>query len=210
MDSATRREWRPPGSPRSRRASARSRRSQGSVDSRLVLRLRLARRVRDVLAKGVPVDLHPNAFKAGRCREHDGRSHRHADRYARRCTGLSAHCAAQHGGQLLVVAHIRGGGIRLRRQAVGVRMSHPLDPLFRPRSVAPTSTPRREGAGGKLAPEELRGSTFTVTSAGKLAGLFVTPLVNYPEVAILGIHGSARARSYVTARWSCARWGTSA
>ena len=35
---------------------------------------------------------------------------------------------------------------------------------------------------GTLAPEELRGSTFTVTSAGKLAGLFVTPLVNHPEV----------------------------
>src|SRR5207244_3412506 len=41
---------------------------------------------------------------------------------------------------------------------------------------------------GTLEPQELRGSTFTVTSAGKLAGLFVTPLVNYPEVGILGIH----------------------
>ena len=41
---------------------------------------------------------------------------------------------------------------------------------------------------GKLAPEDLRGSTFTVTSAGKLAGLFVTPLINHPEVAILGVH----------------------
>jgi pyruvate/2-oxoglutarate dehydrogenase complex dihydrolipoamide acyltransferase (E2) component len=40
----------------------------------------------------------------------------------------------------------------------------------------------------KLAPEELRGSTFTVTSAGKLAGLLVTPLINHPEVAILGVH----------------------
>ena len=40
---------------------------------------------------------------------------------------------------------------------------------------------------GKLAQEELRGSTFTVTSAGKLAGLFHTPIVNHPEVAILGI-----------------------
>jgi pyruvate dehydrogenase E2 component (dihydrolipoamide acetyltransferase) len=40
---------------------------------------------------------------------------------------------------------------------------------------------------GKLAAEELRGSTFTVTSAGKLAGLFQTPLVNHPEVAILSI-----------------------
>jgi len=40
---------------------------------------------------------------------------------------------------------------------------------------------------GELKPEELRGSTFTVTSAGKLAGLFQTPLVNHPEVAILSI-----------------------
>jgi pyruvate/2-oxoglutarate dehydrogenase complex dihydrolipoamide acyltransferase (E2) component len=41
---------------------------------------------------------------------------------------------------------------------------------------------------GTLTPEELRGSTFTVTSAGKLGGLFATPLVNHPEVAILGLH----------------------
>ena len=40
---------------------------------------------------------------------------------------------------------------------------------------------------GALRPEELRGSTFTVTSAGKLAGLLQTPIVNYPEVAILSI-----------------------
>jgi pyruvate/2-oxoglutarate dehydrogenase complex dihydrolipoamide acyltransferase (E2) component len=46
-----------------------------------------------------------------------------------------------------------------------------------------------EGArAGTLQPEELRGGTFTVTSAGKLAGVFVTPLVNYPEVGILGVH----------------------
>jgi pyruvate dehydrogenase E2 component (dihydrolipoamide acetyltransferase) len=41
---------------------------------------------------------------------------------------------------------------------------------------------------GALTADQLRGSTFTVTSAGKLAGLFVTPLVNYPEVGILGVH----------------------
>jgi pyruvate dehydrogenase E2 component (dihydrolipoamide acetyltransferase) len=41
---------------------------------------------------------------------------------------------------------------------------------------------------GTLKPEELRGGTFTVTSAGKAAGLFVTPLINHPEVAILGVH----------------------
>jgi pyruvate/2-oxoglutarate dehydrogenase complex dihydrolipoamide acyltransferase (E2) component len=41
---------------------------------------------------------------------------------------------------------------------------------------------------GTLSADELRDSTFTVTSAGKLGGLFVTPLVNHPEVAILGLH----------------------
>jgi pyruvate dehydrogenase E2 component (dihydrolipoamide acetyltransferase) len=41
---------------------------------------------------------------------------------------------------------------------------------------------------GNLKPEELRGGTFTITSAGKLGGLLVTPLVNHPEVAILGLH----------------------
>jgi len=41
---------------------------------------------------------------------------------------------------------------------------------------------------GTLKPEELRGSTFSVTSAGKFAGVLVTPLINHPEVAILGVH----------------------
>jgi pyruvate dehydrogenase E2 component (dihydrolipoamide acetyltransferase) len=40
---------------------------------------------------------------------------------------------------------------------------------------------------GKLEPGEVRDSTFTITRAGKLAGLFQTPLINHPEVAILSI-----------------------
>lgn len=43
-----------------------------------------------------------------------------------------------------------------------------------------------------LAREELIGSTFTVTSAGRLGGYFATPLVNHPEVAILGVHKIAQ------------------
>jgi pyruvate dehydrogenase E2 component (dihydrolipoamide acetyltransferase) len=39
-----------------------------------------------------------------------------------------------------------------------------------------------------LAPEELRGSTFTVTSLGKQSGFLATPILNYPEVGILGVH----------------------
>ena len=41
---------------------------------------------------------------------------------------------------------------------------------------------------GTLKPEELRDGTFTVTSAGKSSGLFTTPLVNHPQVAILGVY----------------------
>ena len=44
-----------------------------------------------------------------------------------------------------------------------------------------------EAKAGSLKPEDLRDSTFTVTSAGKLAGLFQTPIVNHPEVAILSL-----------------------
>jgi pyruvate/2-oxoglutarate dehydrogenase complex dihydrolipoamide acyltransferase (E2) component len=40
---------------------------------------------------------------------------------------------------------------------------------------------------GTLKAEELRDSTFTVTSAGKLGGLLTTPIVNHPEVAILSV-----------------------
>lgn len=35
--------------------------------------------------------------------------------------------------------------------------------------------------------EELRGSTFTVTSVGNIGGLFSTPVINHPEVGILGL-----------------------
>ena len=41
---------------------------------------------------------------------------------------------------------------------------------------------------GSLTPEELRNSTFTVTSLGKQSGLLATPILNHPEVGILGVH----------------------
>ena len=50
--------------------------------------------------------------------------------------------------------------------------------------------------GGTLAREELRGSTFTVTSAGRFGGLMSTPIVNHPEVAILSL-GRIRDRPVV-------------
>ena len=41
---------------------------------------------------------------------------------------------------------------------------------------------------GSLKPDELRGSTFTVTSPGPFGGLMATPIVFHPQAAILGVH----------------------
>jgi pyruvate dehydrogenase E2 component (dihydrolipoamide acetyltransferase)/2-oxoisovalerate dehydrogenase E2 component (dihydrolipoyl transacylase) len=40
---------------------------------------------------------------------------------------------------------------------------------------------------GKIRLEDLRGGTFTVTSVGNIGGLFSTPILNHPEVGILGL-----------------------
>ena len=41
---------------------------------------------------------------------------------------------------------------------------------------------------GKLAPEDVKGGTFSVTNIGSLGGLFSFPIINVPEAAILGVH----------------------
>ncbi len=41
---------------------------------------------------------------------------------------------------------------------------------------------------GKATRDELTGSTLTVTSLGKLGGIVSTPVINHPEVAIVGIN----------------------
>jgi pyruvate dehydrogenase E2 component (dihydrolipoamide acetyltransferase) len=43
---------------------------------------------------------------------------------------------------------------------------------------------------GKLGLDEMRGGTFTITNLGGIGGTAFTPIVNYPEVAILGLSRS--------------------
>jgi pyruvate dehydrogenase E2 component (dihydrolipoamide acetyltransferase) len=46
-----------------------------------------------------------------------------------------------------------------------------------------------EGARAKkLASRELSGGTFTISSLGAMGGLLATPIINHPEVAIMGVH----------------------
>ncbi len=49
---------------------------------------------------------------------------------------------------------------------------------------------------GKAGADELSGSTFTITSLGRMGGLGATPIINKPEVGILGVH-NAKDRAVV-------------
>ncbi len=51
--------------------------------------------------------------------------------------------------------------------------------------VRETTTATRES---RIPVTSLSGSTFTITSLGRLGGMFATPIINQPEVAILGLH----------------------
>lgn len=42
------------------------------------------------------------------------------------------------------------------------------------------------GRDGKLAPNEMKGSTISISNIGSAGGMFFTPIINFPEVAILG------------------------
>jgi pyruvate dehydrogenase E2 component (dihydrolipoamide acetyltransferase) len=53
-----------------------------------------------------------------------------------------------------------------------------------------------KGRDGKLSRTEMSGGTFTITSLGALGGVLATPILNYPEVAILGVHRIVRRPVY--------------
>jgi len=62
----------------------------------------------------------------------------------------------------------------------------------------------------KLKPEEVEGSTFTITNPGVFGGLFGTPIINQPQLAILGVGKiekrtkvltTAEGDDYIAIRW---------
>ncbi|MDP2626450.1 MAG: dihydrolipoamide acetyltransferase family protein [Candidatus Rokubacteria bacterium] len=55
----------------------------------------------------------------------------------------------------------------------------------------------QRGRDGKATIEDLRGGTFTISNIGALGGTGAIPIINYPEVAILGV---ARAREEAVVR----------
>lgn len=60
---------------------------------------------------------------------------------------------------------------------------------------------------GKIALEDLQGGTFTVTNLGGIGGTHFTPIINYPEIAILGIGRARMEPSFDKSQGCCApRW----
>jgi pyruvate dehydrogenase E2 component (dihydrolipoamide acetyltransferase) len=54
----------------------------------------------------------------------------------------------------------------------------------------------RKARDGKLAPADMSGGCFSISSLGGIGGRYFTPIINAPEVAILGV-----CRSSTEARW---------
>ena len=96
--------------------------------------------------------------------------------------------ARVEGKELVLLDHYDIGVAVQSEQGLVVPVVHGADKLSLDELDAEVRRLAEGANAGTLKPEELRGGTFTVTSAGKAAGLFVTPLLNHPEVAILGIH----------------------
>ncbi|TAM86398.1 MAG: 2-oxo acid dehydrogenase subunit E2 [Candidimonas sp.] len=47
---------------------------------------------------------------------------------------------------------------------------------------------KEEARAGRMTPDEVSGSTITIASLGDLNGVLSTPIINYPEVAIVGVN----------------------
>jgi pyruvate dehydrogenase E2 component (dihydrolipoamide acetyltransferase) len=53
----------------------------------------------------------------------------------------------------------------------------------------------------KLAPSDMEGGTFTITNLGGIGGIGFTPIVNFPEVAILGISRSRMEPEWINQKF---------
>jgi len=62
--------------------------------------------------------------------------------------------------------------------------------------AAETSALAARAREGKLAPGEMQGGTFSISSLGGIGGTYFTPIINAPEVAILGVCRAAMRPSW--------------
>ena len=95
---------------------------------------------------------------------------------------------AQVDGDAILYKHYVNLGIAVASEAAD-RGAPGRRPQEHPRPPARHRRARQDGAGdGKLTMEELTGGSFTITNGGVFGSLISTPIINFPQVAILGLH----------------------
>ena len=96
---------------------------------------------------------------------------------------------AQIDGDSIVYKHYVNMGIAVASDAglvvPNVKDAQAMGMLDISRSITSLAARAREG---KLTMDDLTGGTFTITNGGVFGSLVSTPIINYPQVAILGLH----------------------
>ena len=96
---------------------------------------------------------------------------------------------AQLDGESIVYKHYVNMGIAVASEAglvvPNVKDADAKGMLDISRDIASLANKARSG---KLAMDDLTGGTFTITNGGVFGSLISTPIINYPQVAILGLH----------------------
>ena len=92
-------------------------------------------------------------------------------------------------GDSIVYKHYVNMGIAVASEAglvvPNVKDAHRKGMLEVSRDIGALATKAREG---KLGMDDLTGGTFTITNGGVFGSLVSTPIINFPQVAILGLH----------------------
>ncbi len=91
--------------------------------------------------------------------------------------------------QEFVVKHYQNFGIAVDTDnGLMVPVAKGVDHLTIVQLAAEITRVAADARDGKAKLADLQDGTFTITNAGNIGGLFATPVINYPEAAILGVH----------------------
>jgi len=90
--------------------------------------------------------------------------------------------------EIVLHGHYNVGIAAATEQGLVVPVVHDADKLSLFELAAEVQRLGQKARSNSLSREDLSGSTFTITSLGKQAGLFAIPIINFPNVGILGIH----------------------
>ncbi len=94
----------------------------------------------------------------------------------------------EQGGRIIVKKRYDIGIATATEQGLMVPVVHGADRLSILQIAAEIDRVSQAARAGKASLHELTGSTFTITSLGTIGGVLATPILNYPEVGVLGVH----------------------